>query len=307
VLLVTGLLGIISIQVFKSSIAPVAPAAIVTALILTLSSFTIITLKYNLAALTRLLVIALYLVTSLIFLLHSSQPLLGSYDRLFAGSTRYLLSFISPGNSISITLGFSLLAIALLLLYLKQYIKSQITALAALLLVYTALSHAVLASGSVQGTLTFSGSFVITTLIALLLLSVAVILYWPQQGWMVVINGELFCWKITSYTCIYVTCAVPLLVAFYSFVTQSISISKGTCALSLLIVTVLFCSPILILLFSRLKRLARKLKKTNEQLTLAINAACMGVWDMDIASGIIRRSEKQAELLGKPYTETIAE
>ncbi|RYE27200.1 MAG: hypothetical protein EOP45_01965 [Sphingobacteriaceae bacterium] len=303
ILLLTGLFGIMSTQIFKSSIAP---AAVITALVLISSSLTIITLKYDLRVFTRILVIMLCLVTSLAFLLHVLQVLPWGDGKLFTGSTGYLLFFMSPGNAVLITSEFLLLAIALLGLYLKRYIRSQITALAALLLVYAALSHAVLTSGSVDGTQTFSAGFVIATLIALLLLAFAVILYRPQQGWMIVINGELFCWKIITGTALYFVCAVPLLVAFYRSVTRNMNVSRATCALSLLIVTALFCSPVLILLINRFKRLARKLKKANEQLILAINAACMGVWDMDLASGIIRRSEKQAELFGQPYTETIA-
>ncbi|MGI4020532.1 MAG: sensor histidine kinase [Janthinobacterium lividum] len=297
-LLFAGLFEILSTQVFKSSIIPIAPAATIAELILTLSSLSIITLKHNLVRLTRILVMILSITTALIFFLHTLQVLLGSYQKIFAKNTGYLLLSIPlPGNSFPVTSGFSLLAIALLLLYLKRYVTSQIIALIAFLLAYAALANALLVS---------AGS-AISILTALLLLSVAIILYQPQQGWMVVINGELFCWKIISYTFAYVICTVPLLVAFYRFVTQNVNISKGTCALSLLIATALFCSPVLILLFNRLKRLARKLKKTNEQLTLAINAASMGVWDMDIASCTIRRSEKQAELFGQPFTEIISE
>lgn len=148
----------------------------------------------------------------------------------------------------------------------------------------------------------YSGMAIHTTL-SLLLLVTALFLTLSGRGWTAFFSGKLSTRNLFIYGFSYLACAAPLLVAFYIFFLKNSGQSSVFGLLSIIIASLLVSLPLAYLARVKLNRMDEDLRMANERLELSMEAGGLGIWDLDIASGLIERSEKHASLFGEEFTQ----
>ncbi|RYE17341.1 MAG: hypothetical protein EOP42_32460, partial [Sphingobacteriaceae bacterium] len=273
-----------------------------TALMVILSGFSIVLLYHGLTLPARVLIICILTLSSLTLFeyvwnidlgidnwVYTSTPLGTETDWL--GRTSFLAAVVSI-----------LLSAGMLLLSLKKYTVAQLLAFISFTLMYASLlGNFYTFSGLFSKTLYTSIRFNVA--LTLLLWSVAVLLYEPKGGWMALIHQRFSNRNSFKYILCYFFFTVPVVVAAYLFILEGTQFSKASGILIILMVVAIFSIPIMHQLLIRLKNLEQHLKKTNKKLTIALNASGLGVWDMNLLSGVVTQSEKIAEMFGHSFTE----
>lgn len=303
---ITGLSGwFIGAEELKSFLSDGTTMKVNTALIIIISSLSLLFMDYSNSWVAKTLSLIVILINILIISEHIFQSDL-KIDQLFFPDYHTDPTKEVPGRTSVLTAIYALLlAMSLLLRAIKSYTSAQLLAVITLMLLYASLlGHIFGIRGLYQ--LGFYSGIAFNTALALLLLSLAIIFYDPAKGWMALLNKKLFRHRIYIYLLNYFLCVIPLLIALYLFITGRVNFSKASNLLVLLIITALIVIPIAYLLLSRLNRMDADLKKSNEQLTIALQASGMGVWAMDIQSDTITQSEKLTELFGKHYETAIS-
>nr|WP_276897999.1 ATP-binding protein [Pedobacter kyonggii] len=147
----------------------------------------------------------------------------------------------------------------------------------------------------------YSGMAIHTTL-SLLLLVTALFFNLSGSGWTAFFSGKLSSRNLLIYGFSYLACAAPLLVAFYIFFLKNSGQSSTFGLLSIIIASFLVSLPLAYLARVKLNRMDEDLRMANERLELSMEATGLGLWDLDIPSGVIERSEKHASLFGEEFS-----
>lgn len=189
----------------------------------------------------------------------------------------------------------------MLLVLLKQYKASQYLTCLLFLLVYSSLLGHIFGVTKFYHQGHYSGIAFHTSL-GLLLLCVALLAYQFRQGWLLLFYSYLKGKNVLVYTFSYLLCAAPLLVAFYLFFISHGEFSPASGVIVLIVISAFISIPVAYLVQQKIGRMDADLRIANEQLEIAMEASNMGMWDLDIQTGIVQRSAKHAEIFGQPYT-----
>ncbi|MGA9650148.1 sensor histidine kinase [Pedobacter sp.] len=248
-----------------------------------------------------ILFVLVMLVSFLILLEHIFQINLGLDELIFIDKIENTL-LEAPGRVSALgCINVLLFCAAMLFASSGRYYSAQLFAGLLFLFIYGAmLGHAFHITGLYrQGY--YSGMAIHTTL-SLLLLVTAMFLNISGRGWTAFFLGKISSRNLLIYGFSYLACAAPLLVAFYIFFLKNSGQSSIFGLLSIIIASLLVSLPLAYLARVKLNRMDEDLITANERLELSMEAGGLGIWDLDIVSGLIERSEKHAALFGEAFT-----
>ncbi|SDE19127.1 sensor histidine kinase [Pedobacter soli] len=268
-------------------------------IILSSSGFLLYNFGHRKPAITLILIVAL--LSFLILFEHIFQVNLGLDEIFFRDKIENPL-LEAPGRVSALgCINLLLFCTAMLFAAKGWYHSAQLFAGLLFLFIYgSILGHAFHITGLYrQG---FYSGVAIHTTLALLLLVTAVFFSLSGSGWTAFFSGKLRSRNLLIYGFSYLACAAPLLVAFYIFFLKNSGQSSTFGLLSIIIASLLISFPLAYLARLQINRMDNELRKANEQLELSMEATGLGLWDLDIPTGIIERSEKHAVLFGDEFT-----
>lgn len=208
----------------------------------------------------------------------------------------------APGRTSAATaVNVLFLMVAMLMAFYKRYSVSQYIACLLFLLVYASLlGHIFRVTGFYrQGR--YSGIAFHTSL-SLLFLDFSLLLYQSRHGWLAVFYGQFKGKNMMVYVFSYFLCAAPLLVAFYLFFINHGQFSAASGIIILIVASALISIPVTYMVQKRINTMDLSFSKVNRQLEIAMEASNLGMWDLDLATGMVQRSQKHAEIFGQPFT-----
>ena len=166
----------------------------------------------------------------------------------------------------------------------KKYYTSQFIGLLLLLVIYAILMGYMFSISGFYRQGEYSGVAFHTEL-SLLLLNTSILLSQAAYGWMQLIMFFLRSRKGLLVLAAYLLCAAPLLVSIYVFCINEEQMSSAAGVIVLVILSLLVNLPIAYIVLSRIYRTDNTLKKTNQQLEIALIAGKLGSYNLHIATG----------------------
>lgn len=259
-------------------------------------------LHYGLTLPARLIMSCILFLSSLTLAEHIWEIDLGIDDWLYNNAQLDAKMSQSARPAFLSAIISTLLAIGMLLVSLRRHTVAQLLAFIGFTMMYASvLGNFYTAFGLFSRALYVSIRFNVS--VSLLLWSSAVLLYEPRSGWMALIHHRFANRKSFKYILCYFLMTVPVVVAAYLFILEGTQFSKASGILIILLIIAIISIPVMHQLLVRLKKLEQHLKKANKKLTIALHASGLGVWDIDLSTGIVTQSEKIAEIFGHPFTE----
>lgn len=272
-----------------------------TALIIIASglSLLLVILGKRLAAVFFILLTGL--LCSLILTEHIGDMDLGIDEWWFKDKDTGLFQNAPGRTSAATSVNVLFLMVAMLMALYKRFSASQYIACLLFLLVYASLlGHVFRVTGFYrQGH--YSGIAFHTSL-SLLFLDFGLLLYQSRNGWLAVFYGQFRGKNLLAYVISYFLCGAPMLVAFYLFFINHGQFSAASGVVILIVASALISIPVAYMVQKKINMLDLSFSKVNRQLEIAMEASNLGMWDLDLATGMVQRSQKHAEIFGQPFT-----
>ncbi|QQL49505.1 sensor histidine kinase [Mucilaginibacter ginkgonis] len=189
-----------------------------------------------------------------------------------------------PGRTSLLTaINLLLISSAVLLVTFDRFDASQLVCAVMFLLVYAALVGHIFGITGLYS----SGDYALPFHIALglLLMIMSLVFYQSDRGWIATYLTYLKGRNIALYLLSYLLCAAPMLVAFYLFVFNRNGFSPASGIIVLIILSAFISLPVAYLTMRRFNRMDSDLETTTERLQMALNAAKLGSYDLNLETG----------------------
>jgi signal transduction histidine kinase len=287
VLGLTGLCGwVFNIPLLTTFLSDGSSMKVNTAIMIISTAGSTIAINYNRKKLAWGLVLFAMLICTLTLLEYLLNTDLHIDDLLF--NDIYTNAAVTPPGRMSAYTGISglLTGLAIICAYLKKYYSSQLILTLAFFVIYASLLGHLFGVQIfyIQGR--FSG-IAFHSALGLLLLNLAALCYQYQYGWAVTLFTQMRGKNIINYILSYLLCAGPLLVAFYLYLINHTGFTPASGILTLVIFAIAISVPLAYFIVNRINRIDSDLLKANQRLEIALNAANLGSYDLDLATGNI--------------------
>jgi two-component system, OmpR family, sensor histidine kinase VicK len=290
-----GLTGwLLDISLLRTFLSDDVSMKVNTAILIILCGVSLAALNKGYINFPRFLIFAVILLALAIVYEHLTDTDL-QIDQLIFRDAHTNLKLEAPGRTTLLTALYILLAAsALLLLSFKNYGAAQFAALTVIALVYISLmGHLFHIIGFY--TLGTYSNVAFHTAVALLLLAGGIMFTKPSEGWIARVYRQLAIKNLFIYFLSYFMGAAPLFAAMYLFVIKNGSFSPASDVLVLFTLTIILSFPVAFFLLRLVNKLNQSAKGAHEQLRIAVLASGIGVWDLDLESGLLVHSDKFAE------------
>ena len=216
----------------------------------------------------RLGLIIILLFTSLNLAGHFREPAWGIGNWLLANTTAEGADILSGPTSVLATLNLMVLTIALLAISFGRFSLGQLLAAFLFTLAYASIIGNLYNIDGFYAEEHFSG---ISTLMALAvaLLSLGILLYCPDRGWMKMVASKYSGGMLARYAFTYFLLVAPIFIGFYMYSLNEWDLTPGLGILSLFILTCLITLPIIYYFLQRFNTLDSRLQKAHHKLQIA--------------------------------------
>jgi signal transduction histidine kinase len=270
-----------------------------TALLIITCSISMLLLNTGKRTIAALLFIIVGLFCLLVLSEHIYNIDLGIDEWLFKDRDFKLLK-VPPGRAAPFTaISLATICCITLLAICKKYYASQLVAFVLFLVLYTALLGKIFDATFLYRQVVYTG-VALHTSISLFLLSTSALLYQSKHGWLELFVSEISGRRGLSYLLIYLFSAAPLLIALFMYVTHQQHFSATSGIIMLVVVSALISVPIVYLLISNISKAETRLYKANQRLNIALSAAKLGTYELEITSGKMQCSDQCLANFGLP-------
>jgi|GEM_PF-873877 len=273
-------------EFLKSFLSDGASMKVNTALLLIFAAASYLTLYTRLKALSPVLA-ALVILLSVALLVEHLLNVDLRIDQFWLKDRATDPSLEAPGRTSLLTaINALLIGTALYLLFIKQHRVAQLLVLCVLVIVYLSLIGHLFHISGFYHLGKYSG-VAFHTAIGLLSMATAVLLGSADEGWVQIVYVRAKRNNRGLLYAAYLLGASPLLAAMYLFVTRYTGLDAASKTIVLITLTALVCLPLAYFLLKLVSQLGDELKESDNKLQIALDAAQLGSYDLDLESGLM--------------------
>ena len=232
----------------------------------------------------KVLLIILSICALLILFEYIGNVNLGIDEWLFKDKDTNPLQAFPGRTSVLTTVCVLIMTASMLLAIFKKYQASQLTAAFLFLMIYAALLGHIFGVSDFYRQGHFSG-IAFNTAFAILSAAMGILLYQWRYGWVKQFIQYTAGRKVSVYLLIYLLCFAPLLVAVYLYFISHHLFSPLFGLIVLVVLSGLISTWFAFLIIKRLNETDNNLGRTNQRLEIALNAAKLGSYDLDLETG----------------------
>ena len=288
----TGLSGwIFNIFVLKSFLSDGATMKVNTALMIIAGGFALILLNSAKKQFSAVFLSFVFILCFAILIEYCAHVNLGIDEFLLKDKDTNPLSGMPGRTSLLTCTAAILMAFSMLMAASRRYYASQVSAVLLFLLIYTALlGHLFGVTGFYQQG-KYSG-IAFHTALSLLLIDMGILFYQAQYGWMRFFMLHVSGKRGLVYLFSYLLCAAPLLVAFYLVFINRDQASPASGIIVMIVISAVISIPLSYIIMRRISEMDNNLSKSNQRLEIALNAAKLGSYDLDLQTMNINCAEQ---------------
>jgi len=302
---VIGLVGwLIDNQLLKSFFSSGASMKVNTSILLIFGGTTLLAIKNGYHKLALLVTTFLMLLTLIILSEHVFAVNL-FIDQLFIKDLDTDPAVAAPGRTSLLTaLDFLWIGLSVLLFLVRRYQASQLLAIGVSIIVYISLTGHLFKIEGFYILGQYSG-IAFHTSIGLLLLALGIICMQVHLGWLGLIYKRFSKQKLGYYIIGYCFAVAPLIALLYFNIIKRGELSQGSEIIVLFILVAILSTPVCYLILKLIEKINNDLSESDTRLQMALEAAELGSFDINLDSSELHCSPQFREIFGLPPVERV--